>query len=458
MEAGSPPSAALEWAAPAETVAQAAPNPAAADVRVPLAFIVFGLVWLGIAGGWLAARSDLLGFHHAIPGMVALVHAWILGCLLPVAFGAVYQLLPVVLGVGLANPRLVRVHLVLHAAGAPCLVIAMIAWRMDLVALAAVPVVAGVLLFTVNVWRTAGRIRWSRDPVAVAFALGAGWLAATVLAGAFLAVNKIWFLLPFSPLALLRAHAHLGVIGFFVTLLQGATFRLVPMFTLSTVQNWRRVWAGLFTTQAGLIALIPALVWERSLPLGLAALAVCAGVALSGWELAATLAARKKRGLSEGLRGFAAGAALFGAAAAGGLILALPGHWTEVADPKWAMLFGLAALLGGLAPMVLGMLCKIVPFLVWLRVYAPVIGRRRTPPATGLARPSLERAWLALHGLGLGGLAAGVLADNEPLLRMGAWLLFAGIGSLLINFGIVLSHLFHAREPRLPLAARPSSL
>jgi hypothetical protein len=455
MEAGSRRSAAPERAALAATAPLSVPGAVAADGRAPLAFITFGLAWLAIAAGWLAARADLLGYHHAIPGTVALVHAWVLGCLLPVAFGAVYQLLPVVLGIELADLRLAWVHFVLHVIGASCLVLAMTAWRMDLVALAAAPVIAGVLLFAVNVWRTVGRTRWSRDPVALAFALAAGWLAATVCAGTLLAVNKVWYFLPLSPLALLQAHAHLGVIGFFVTLLQGATFRLVPMFTLSAVKNWRRVWAGLLATQAGLIALIPALVWEKDLPLGLSAIAICAGVALSGWELASTLAARNKRGLVAGLRGFVAGAALFVGAAAGGLILALPGNWTGVRSPKWAMLYGLVALLGGLAPMVLGMLCKIVPFLVWLRVYAPLIGRRRTPPATGLATPSLERAWLLLHGIGLGGLAAGVLAGNDLLLRLGAWVFLVGIGSLLINFGIVLSHLWHAREPCIPLAAQP---
>jgi hypothetical protein len=94
------------------------------------------------------------------------------------------------------------------------------------------------------------------------------------------------------------------------------------------------------------------------------------------------------------------------------------------------------------------MLCKIIPFLVWLRVYAPLIGRRPTPPATGLAKPVLEQAWLVLHGLGLGGLAAGVVGADIFWLHLGAWLLLAGVVVLLVNFGIVLSHLGHARTAR----------
>jgi hypothetical protein len=327
---------------------------------------------------------------------------------------------------------------------------------MDFIALAAVPVALGSILFASNVWRTVGGLRWTHDAVSAAFALSSGWLVATVFAGALLALNRMWYFLPLSPLALLQTHAHIGVVGFFLTLLQGATFRLVPMFTLSSVKCWRRVWVGLLVTQAGLVGLIPALAWEQPAPIAISALAICSGLAFSGWEMAATLAARNKRGLVPGLRGFVSGAALAGGAATIGLALAFAGARPAFDDPRWAMLYGVVALLGGIVPMVLGMLCKIVPFLVWLRVYAPLIGRRPTPPATGLAQPLLERTWLVLHGLGLGWLAAGVVGANGLWLRLGAWLMLAGITSLLVNFGIVFSHLGHARAPHPQLAQQPA--
>jgi hypothetical protein len=423
-----------------------APSPAAAGTALPLAFIAFGLIWLAIGTGWLFARTDLLATHHAVPGTVALVHAWVLGFLLPVTFGAIYQLMPIVLGVRLASHRRAWVHFGLQAVGATGVVTAMAAWRMEFVTLAAVPVVLGGFLFADNVWRTVARTRPLRDPVAVAFALAAGWLVLTVLAGALLTVNRRWLFLSLSPLALLRAHAHLGVAGFFLTLLQGASFRLVPMFTLGEVRNWRRVWAGLCAMQAGLLGLVPALAWEWPGLAAVAAAVIFTGLALSGWELAATLAARRKRTLVPGLQGFAGGAAVLGIAAVGGLALALAAGRPVAEEPRWAMLYGLAALLGGLIPMVLGMLCKIVPFLVWLRVYAPRIGRQPTPPATGLSRAVLERIWLGGHGLALAALLAGVATEKESLLRLGAGLLAAAVGAYLTNSWVVFSHLSSPRN------------
>ncbi|MDD2763004.1 MAG: hypothetical protein PHE83_03395 [Opitutaceae bacterium] len=419
--------------------------------------MAFGLAWLAVGAVWLVARSDLLATHHAVPGTVALVHAWVLGFLLPVTFGAVYQLLPVVLGVSLASTRRAWIHCGLHAIGATGVVAAMAIWRMELVAAAAVPVVIGVILFADNVWRTLARTHPWRDPVALAFALAAGWLVATVLAGGLLAINRRWFFLTLSPLALLRAHAHLGIAGFFLTLLQGAAFRLVPMFTLGEVRNWRRVWTGLLATQLGLAGLVPALAWEWHGLEAWSAIVLTGGIALSGWELTATLASRRKRPLAPGLRGFAGGAALLGVATATGLGLALAAGRPAADDPRWAVLYGTVALLGGLVPMVLGMLCKIVPFLVWLRVYAPRLGRRPTPPATGLAWPALEHTWLGLHGLGLAVLLAGVTTINAFWLRLGAGLLAAGIGALLVNLGLVFAHLRHARELPVPSALQPAA-
>jgi hypothetical protein len=214
--------------------------------------------------------------------------------------------MPAALGVELGSEELAWVHFALHAGGASALVAAMAAWRMEMVAAAALPVGLGALLLAGNVWWTVARARLFRDPVAMAFALAAGWLVATVLAGGLLALNQRWFFLPLSPFALLRAHAHLGIAGFFLTLIQGATFRLVPMFTLATVRSWRRVQAGLLTTQLGLIVLVPALAWEKHILMGIGATLLFAGVALSGWELCVTLASRQKRAIGPGLQGFGA--------------------------------------------------------------------------------------------------------------------------------------------------------
>ena len=53
-----------------------------------------------------------------------------------------------------------------------------------------------------------------------------------------------------------------------------------------------------------------------------------------------------------------------------------------------AMFYAVLIVFGGLLPCLAGMMCKIVPFLTWMRAYGPRVGRGPTPAASTLARVS----------------------------------------------------------------------
>src|SRR5690606_18858932 len=160
----------------------------------------------------------------------------------------IYQLMPVVLGAPLATRvSTLWIHFFLHAAGSLLLVVAFARGRFDCVAAGGLLIATGVaILFTavVRTFRAATR----RDAPAWCFSLAAGWCAASVLCGIALAINRRWRWLPRSAADLLRAHAHLGLAGFFVTLLQGTTFQLIPMFTMGSARRPRLIWTGLLAT------------------------------------------------------------------------------------------------------------------------------------------------------------------------------------------------------------------
>ena len=49
------------------------------------------------------------------------------------------------------------------------------------------------------------------------------------------------FMSRFDAIGAMHAHAHLGGVGFFTMLIVGVSYKLIPMFTLSEIQNKRRV-------------------------------------------------------------------------------------------------------------------------------------------------------------------------------------------------------------------------
>ena len=427
----------------------------AAQGRLPLAFMGLALVWLVAASAIIAARPQLLAWPHPHPQVVALTHAWVLGFFVTVACGAVYQLAPVALGTTLANERHGWWHFGLHAAGVPGMVYSFWVWDLTMLGHFGFVVALGILLFSVNTWQT---VRRSGRGHTVAWSLGlaAGWLLFTALVGLLLAANRFWAFIPLDPLSLLRAHAHLGLVGFFITLIQGVGFQLLPMFTLGEVRDWRLAKAGLWGSQLGLIALAPSLTCHLG-PLAFSgALAVTAGLIFSGVGLSRALATRKKRSLDPGVRAFLHGGLGLCVAAIAGLVLLVPGApWGSAPGGFSAMVYAILGVVSGLLPCIAGMMCKVVPFLTWMRAYGPHVGRGPTPAASALTHPRLERWGLGLQQASAGPLLAGVWWLSEPWLQAGAWLLAVGVALFAADMLGVMKHLWLARPPA-PAAPRPS--
>ncbi|HEU5078442.1 MAG TPA: hypothetical protein VFT72_04480 [Opitutaceae bacterium] len=410
--------------------------------RLPLAFMGLALAWLAVATLLLAFSPGLLALPHVHPRVVALTHAWVLGFFVSVACGAVYQLAPVALGTTLASERHGWWHFGLHAAGVPGMVFSFWFWDLKLLGHFGTAVALGILLFSVNVWRTV-RQSGRTGVVAASLVLSAGWILLTVVIGLLLAANRFWGFIPLDPAALLRAHAHLGLVGFLLTLLQGVSFQLVPMFTLGEVRDWRLAKLGQWLVQGGLLVLAPALAWHLSWIALIGAGAIASGVLCSAIGLGLAMASRKKRQIDIGLRVFLFGGIALCAAAIAGVILVAPGSpWGSAPGGFGAMVYAVLALGMGLLPCIAGMLCKIVPFLTWMRAYGPHVGRGRTPSAGALTSPRLERAAFTLQGAALIPLLAGTWLLNIVLLRAGAWLLVAGVAFFLADMLGVMRHLW----------------
>jgi hypothetical protein len=93
------------------------------------------------------------------------------------------------------------------------------------------------------------------------------------------------------------------------------------------------------------------------------------------------------------------------------------------------------------------MMCKVVPFLTWMRAYGPHVGRGPTPAANALTSPRIERWGLGLQQLSAVPLLAGAWWLSEPWLQAGAWLLAAGVALFAADMLGVLRHLWAVRPP-----------
>ena len=445
MEAG------LRQSSVADSGRRAAATPAlgaAVDgARLPLAFIAFGIGCLAHALSCLALEPALLLQPHVSPRVLALVHAWVPGFLVSVCLGACYQMMPVVLGVPLACSRWrLWAHLAVHGVGVTILISGFLRGRYEFVAIGGTLVALGVVSFAQTAWTTFAVSR-RRDAIAWSFPISATWLLATVVLGIVIAVERRWGVLGLPTMRLLPVHAHFGLAGFFLTLLQGVAFQLMPMFTMGELKRSRLVTTGLIATQIGLLSVASGLSLGSHAAAVIGGSVMAGGIVSSGVAFVATLRSRRRRKLEPTLQAFIAGASLAPVAAVFGLVLLTTRMANE--SPSVLTAYGVLIIEGALSFVIMGMLGKIVPFLVWMKAYGRRIGREIVPVATSLSSKPLESAWLIAHSMGVSLALAAIWSASPVLARIAAWVLTVGGSIYMWNLGRVARHLWR-RERLVP--------
>ncbi len=453
------------------------PSAHAPSVTVPLRFMLTGLLALFTGMGALVARPELLASYHYNQFIIAVTHLFVLGWVCTIVMGAMYQLVPVALETRLYSERLARWQFAFHLAGFAGMVWSFWRWDLKSVGHFGSVLAVGMGLFVYNLARTLWRVpRWNVIVAAVASALG--WLSLAVLAGLTIAAGKCsyesvavlsatsWvgtllhglqavgkFTAQFDQLSAMHAHAHLGGVGFFVMLIVGVSYKLVPMFTLSELQSRRRAGWSIALLNAGLVgAFVTILLRNRWKPLF--ALVLLTALALYGWELRAILRARKRRALDWGLKYFLTAIAVCGPLALLAAVLSLPRLPFTVFTGQMENLYGFLALVGFVSFAIIGMLYKIIPFLVWFGVYSPQVGRRKVPALADLYSAKWQKVGYWLYLTGLVTIGTAILLGKAPVVRIGCILLVASLGALAVNVAKMLSHLLQRKAE--PLAWRPA--
>lgn len=387
---------------------------------------------------WLAPE---LGGHYYHPRVLALTHAITLGWITMSILGASYQLIPIVLQRPLWSERLARWQLGLLLIG----VIGMIAhfWigTWPALASAAALVGLGAGMHVVNVVLSLHDFdRWTFTARLVV--LGHVGLSLTVVFGFALALNHLWPFLPGAFFPSLHAHIHLALAWWIAPMLMGVSARVYPMFLLAPEPSG---WPGriqLWGLAVGAPVLVTGLVAAPGLIAPGAAALAAAAAGHVVWVISMARG-RKRPGLDWGLR--------FVLAAAGflplGTVLGLALAFDLLSGPRVALAYAVLVLGGWASLSIVGMMLKIVPFLVWYRVYSPQVGRTQVPTLAALGWPAAEAmAWVLLTG-GILALALAAASGRADLIAVPGVVLATGALAFAASLGHAILHLVRHPPP-----------
>lgn len=370
------------------------------------------------------------------PHILAIVHTAALGWGTMVIFGASYQLLPVINERNLFNENLGKISYYFLLSGATCLITCF--WFFYT---GAVMIIGGslifvaVVLYLINAVMTT--IKSQNGSVQKLFVTTAAfWLLITVSIGILLAINlKYPFIINRNHLAILKLHAHAGLAGWFLLLVEGIGAKLVPMFMLSKSLKESYLKIAYYLQNVGLVLfLLDGYFFGPSLRYLFYALMVIAG--FCSWILYVRHAYKHK--LKKKL-GFSMMHTFLSFSGLGIAMCLIPVVYFS-SDTKWAILYGLFVFIGWISSIILGMTFKTLPFIVWNHRYKAINGKFKIPLPRDLYWEKLLRAqfWLFLFSLYL--IALSLIFEALLPLKIGLGLLVITSIMYFVNVLKVLTH------------------
>ena len=417
-------------------------NPSLASRHAPSFALIQAHCGAGLAGACLFAAA-LVATAISLEGdffqgaFLGLVHLCVLGWLMPIAIGAMHQLVPVVFEVPVRSERAAWIAFALYVVGVAALVGQM--WTLQngwTFAGAGVLVAASIWIYAANLLATLARTR-TRTLTGRYVIASLAWLLVAVTLGASLAVHLHAPWLRINHLQLLRVHAHTAGLGFFGLLIMGVAYRLLEMFMLSYGADERAGRIAFVATNAGLVLLTFGLGLPHQALTAAGGVLVAVGVLcfLVQIRLIWRRRTRRKSEAAQSLT-LASFAHLLVVALLGTALAAL--DFEQETLNRLTLAYGLLALPGFVGSVVVGQLYKILPFLVWLHRFAPYVGLKQVPSASEILPEGPRRLQAITMQAGLLILAAGLIAASPWLRVLGAAVFAASMLLATRNFVTIL--------------------
>lgn len=409
-----------------------APSP-----NVVLPYFAFGAISFLIAAIVLFVAAPDLTSHYLSPKLLALTHILVLGWVTMIIFGALYQLIPVVMEVKLYSEKLAVITFFLFGAG--LIILSASFWTFNFgrnigLEVGGYLIVAAIILFGINTIMSAAKTE--RKNIENAFIITAViWLLLTVTLGILMVLNFAFHFIPGSHLQLLKMHAHIGFVGWFLLLVIGISSKLMPMFLIVHKLPTRLLHYAFYLINAGLVLLSAGYYYyPETWFLATSALLVIAGViAFLGFNHVA-FSKRIRKKLDVGMKLSAAAFIMLAVSLVLGTFAVISPDFIGVFQTRIEVAYGVLIVLGFLTALVLGQTYKTLPFIIWLQKYQSKVGKTKVPLPQELYSDKLANYHFYTFVSGIVALMAGILLSEVSVIKSGAVLIV--ITAALYNYNV----------------------
>lgn len=401
----------------------------APPLKLVAPFFKVGVLLYGVAIAALLTFPAT--FSYLELSIAGWIHLFLLGFVMMIIFGAMAQLIPVVLEVGHAAVDLYYVILPMLGLGTVVLVLGF--WvQPALLPYGGILVLSSMMIFALEAFATLKKAE-IRTLTVKTVAVSNTYLLLGIISGFFLALG-LSGIITVDIENLLKSHVYAVLGGFVLLTIMGISMTLLPMFSLAHgfSQNAVEYSFNLVTIGVGVV-FIGGLIGIKSI-LWIGYTLTLLGVLFYGYQiyLIYQLVVRKERDIWAKSMIFGFGSLALSLIL--GVIYLFNDATPWLHSSVWFFMIGFIGFL------IHGHLYKIVPFLVWFERFSPLVGKEKVPMLHEMY-PKAQAAmmfWYSAIGTISGGV--GLLIQNDFLFKSGTSLLLVGAVFLYLSMSKMLKY------------------
>jgi hypothetical protein len=407
-----------------------APSP-----NIVLPHYAFGAIAFVIASVMIFFASDNLAAGFVGPKILALTHTLVLSWISVIIFGALYQLIPVVMEVKLYSEKLAVLSFVSITLGSTLMIISF--WNNYIannlyIMIGGSLVIFSIILFVINALGSSikSNVRTIENTFIISSVI---WLLITVVFGFFIILNASGNYIQKTNIELLKIHFVFGVLGWFMMLVIGVASILMPMFFISHKLKKIYLKTAFLLTNTGIITLTISLyIAPKTIFIIVPSLMIFAGFVLFIKYNYDAYKKRLRRKLDIGMKLSVLAFVIFMLSLISGIATIFAPDYYSNLSSNFNVLTGVLIITGFLTALILGQMYKTLPFIVWLQKYQDKVGKFKIPLPNDLYSEKIADTHYYTYLIALISLFTGVILSISLIIKVAS--LFFVITALLYSY------------------------
>ena len=378
-------------------------------------FIIGGIFYILSSFFVFSFQASELSFLN--PSIISFVHLFLLGFIMMTIFGAMAQLVPVVLEVGHFGVELFYAIWPLLLIGTSLMVFGFL-YSPALLPYGGVVVLISMMIFVMEIFMTISKVK-KLNLVMSSVLISNTFLFFGIIVGLLMALSYAGTI-DLDITELLRAHVYLVIGGYISITIMGLSIVLVPMFTLAHSFSMRPLEISITLMSLGVSSVVLSSILSMN---ALAYLGYLLSMVSMVFYFSIIYTIYKTRPRKEN-DVYAVSLMISYSSLIIALLLGVSyfvmGKEELLLASAWLLFFGFFGFL------ITGHIYKIIPFLVWFERFSPLVGKQKVPMLADMVPYKSSQAQMIFSAVGVLLVALAIVFKSDVLMNAGASFLVVG--------------------------------